>query len=62
MGIVDEIIAEPLGGAHRNLEEISKAVKHYVTLKLNELIQIDPRELLKKRIEKYRIIGVFESE
>lgn len=60
-GIIDEIIKEPPGGAHRNYEESSKSIKLAIKKHLNELIGIPVDELLEKRYQKFRDIGKFEN-
>ncbi|MCP4631484.1 MAG: acetyl-CoA carboxylase carboxyltransferase subunit alpha [candidate division Zixibacteria bacterium] len=62
LGIVDELISEPLGGAHRNLKETAEAIKEHILKTLDELVKYAPAELVKKRIGKYRRIGIFITE
>ena len=59
--IIDEVIAEPLGGAHRNYEETAKNVKEIILRYLDELQQIDTEELIKQRYQKYRKFGAFKE-
>ena len=54
LGIIDEIIKEPLGGAHRDYEAISKNVKDFIVRSFSELLPLPKRKLLKKRWEKWR--------
>ncbi len=61
LGVVDEIIPEPLGGAHRNPEAVFNAVRGYILKALNELKAIGVSELMKRRIEKYRKIGIYRE-
>ncbi|MCM8779474.1 MAG: acetyl-CoA carboxylase carboxyltransferase subunit alpha, partial [Candidatus Omnitrophica bacterium] len=61
LGIIDEILAEPLGGAHRNPEETAETIKKALKRYLKELSEIPLEELLNKRYEKYRRIGVWEE-
>ena len=61
-GIVDEVIAEPLGGAHRDHPEIATTLKQFLLRQLRELIGVPKAELLDRRYEKYRKIGVFLDE
>ncbi|MCM8758003.1 MAG: acetyl-CoA carboxylase carboxyltransferase subunit alpha [Candidatus Omnitrophica bacterium] len=56
--IADEVIKEPLGGAHINPEEMSKTLKEAILRNLKELLEIPIDNLLKKRYEKFRSIGV----
>ena len=61
-GIIDEIIAEPLGGAHTNLQEIAENIKITMRKHLNELKTIPIEELIEKRYQKYRKIGEYREE
>lgn len=58
-GIVDEVIAEPLGGAHRDHRETALNLKSYLLRALRELTEIPRDLLLEQRYQKYRKIGVF---
>lgn len=57
LGIIDDIIPEPLGGAHRDYQETAKKVKSFIINAWNELKEIDKEEMLQKRYEKFRKIG-----
>ena len=61
MKIIDEIIAEPLGGAHHNQEETIENVGKCLKNSLKRLNQIPVEQLLELRYEKYRKMGVFEE-
>lgn len=54
LGVIDEIIKEPLGGAHRNYEETAKNVKKFILKSFDELLSLSKKKLLKKRWEKWR--------
>lgn len=58
-GVVDEIIKEPLGGAHQDIEEISKTLKESIVNSLQELKKFSSDELTDFRYKKYRKIGKF---
>jgi acetyl-CoA carboxylase carboxyl transferase subunit alpha len=60
-GIIDEIIKEPLGGAHTAPEEMAKIVKRHIKKTILELKELDPDTLIEQRINKYANIGVFEQ-
>ena len=60
-GIVDEIIAEPLGGAHRNLPEMAATLKQGISRNLSLLSKLSPDELQCARYEKFRRIGEWED-
>ena len=61
-GIVDEVIPEPLGGAHRDHREAASNLKAYLLRSLRELSTIPREQLLEQRYQKYRKIGVFLDE
>jgi acetyl-CoA carboxylase carboxyl transferase subunit alpha len=58
-GIVDEIIAEPLGGAHRNPDEVAARLKTSLIKFLKKAAALSSQELLDARYKKYRDIGEF---
>jgi len=59
MGIIDEVIKEPLGGAHRDYEATAGNIKETISEGLEELGRLSEEELLKSRYEKFRGMGVF---
>lgn len=58
LGVVDEIIEEPLGGAHRNHKEAAENVKSAILRHLAELDKLPSEELTQMRIDKFARIGV----
>ena len=60
-GLIDGIIPESRGGAHRDAEETAVNIKEAIIKNLDELIDIPSEELVKIRYEKYRRIGKFEK-
>ena len=60
-GIVDDIIAEPLGGAHRDHREMANILKKYLLRYLRQLISIPIDDLLEQRYQKFRVMGVYED-
>ena len=62
LGVIDEIIPEPLGGAHRNVDETAKNLKSAILRHLHELESISGEELARDRYEKFRNMGSFLSE
>ncbi|MDP2927283.1 MAG: acetyl-CoA carboxylase carboxyltransferase subunit alpha [Candidatus Omnitrophota bacterium] len=58
MGLIDEVIPEPLGGAHRDVQKIALSVKETILRNLKELESLDKEELLKLRYKKFRSMGV----
>jgi acetyl-CoA carboxylase carboxyl transferase subunit alpha len=61
-GIVDEVLPEPLGGAHNEPEAAVEAVVHAVEAALARLSKLEPQEIVKGRHERYRRIGTHVSE
>ncbi|RXJ44270.1 acetyl-CoA carboxylase carboxyltransferase subunit alpha [Gelidibacter gilvus] len=61
MKLVDDIIKEPLGGAHTNREEAFLAVKKAIEKSYGELKNLSPKELVQKRMDKYADMGVYKS-
>ena len=59
LGVVDAIIPEPLGGAHRDPRLMAGNLKKYLRTSLRELAKKPIDELIEKRYEKFRKIGVF---
>jgi acetyl-CoA carboxylase carboxyl transferase subunit alpha len=58
LGIADEVIPEPLGGAHRDPMLSCDTVKKAIETHLTQLLELSTDDLLKRRYEKYRRIGV----
>jgi acetyl-CoA carboxylase carboxyl transferase subunit alpha len=59
LNVIDEITPEVKGGAHRNVEEQSKAIQSALSKSLEELTQLTKEELVDHRYEKYRNIGQY---
>jgi acetyl-CoA carboxylase carboxyl transferase subunit alpha len=59
--VIDDIIPEPLGGAHRNHREMANTLKAYLQRYLRELKVNTGEELLENRYQKFRAMGVFED-
>jgi acetyl-CoA carboxylase carboxyl transferase subunit alpha len=58
LGVIDHVIAEPLGGAHRSPREMGNTLKTYLVRQLRELSTRDSKQLLAERYEKFRRMGV----
>ncbi len=58
--VIDGIIPEPLGGAHRNPERIADNLKEVLVKELKELSGIKKEDLLKLRYKKFRNMGIVE--
>lgn len=59
LGLVDEIVAEPLGGAHRDHEMTAESLKQTIIRLLDELSRENPDELVRKRYQRYMAYGNF---
>jgi len=60
--VIDEVIPEPVGGAHRDPEEAARRVKDAVLRPVRGLIGLPAQELLDRRLEKYLKMGVYLEE
>ncbi|MFA5356355.1 MAG: acetyl-CoA carboxylase carboxyltransferase subunit alpha [Candidatus Omnitrophota bacterium] len=56
-GIIEEVIREPLGGAHRDPQAMAEAVKEAIKRNFKELSALKKEELLRLRYQKFRKIG-----
>ena len=61
LNLIDQIIKEPLGGAHSDKEKTYRIVSNAIEKAFKELNNLSPKELVKKRMEKYSEMGVFKS-
>lgn len=61
LGVVDEVVPEPLGGAHNDPAQAGSALKYVVQKHLNDLRALDPDQLLEARYDRYRHLGVYEE-
>ena len=60
LGIVDEIISEPIGGAHRNINEIILKVGKSIERSLKKFNKITPDQILEERRKKFLDVGKFK--
>ena len=61
LGVVDEIIPEPPGGAHTDPETTSRRVGDAVERALHDLQRLSAKELIARRYEKFRALGAFDE-
>jgi acetyl-CoA carboxylase carboxyl transferase subunit alpha len=61
-GIIDDIIPEPVGGAHRDHREMATTLKSYLLRYLRELRQLSVPDLLEGRYQKFRRMGRYTTE
>ncbi len=61
MKLVDQIIKEPLGGAHTDRDKAFLAVKDAIVKSFEELKNLSPKDLVNQRMEKYSTMGVYKD-
>ena len=59
LGVIDEIISEPIGGAHRNAGELIPKVGKAIERSLKKYQRRSPNEILKERRNKFLSVGQF---
>ncbi len=59
--VIDGVIPEPMGGAHRNYDEAAKAVKKQIVQSLKRLKKLKPEKLIEQRIDKYADMGAWQT-
>jgi acetyl-CoA carboxylase carboxyl transferase subunit alpha len=59
--VIDEVVPEPAGGAHRDPAKAAENLGKVLRKHLSELIELSPEELVKDRYEKFRALGVFSG-
>jgi acetyl-CoA carboxylase carboxyl transferase subunit alpha len=59
--LIDTIIKEPLGSAHKDIEQVATTLGDIIEAELNRLKQIDMSSLVKKRYERFMGYGVFQE-
>ena len=60
-GLVDEVLEEPLGGAHRNPKEAAEVVRNALLKSLDELDQLSTEQLLEERQRRLSSFGQFKE-
>lgn len=60
LGVIDEVIDEPLGGAHRNIEITARNLKEAILRNLKQVSKLSTSKLLEARYQKFRNMGKFE--
>ncbi len=60
-GIIDRIVPEPLGGAHRNPQEASDILKNVLVDELKKFRKVKIDKLIERRIEKFGAMGEYEE-
>jgi acetyl-CoA carboxylase carboxyl transferase subunit alpha len=62
LGVVDEVIPEPFGGAHTNPEQAAASLKSALQKHLSDLRGLSANKLLDARYERYRHLGVYQED
>ncbi|GIW02020.1 acetyl-CoA carboxylase carboxyltransferase subunit alpha [Roseiflexus sp.] len=62
LGIIDEIVPEPPGGAHTDMAAMVATMGDYLRRHLTELLALDVATLLERRYARYRAIGRYEED
>lgn len=60
LGVIDEVIKEGLGGAHRDIDFTVKNIKKFISKELERLIPMDIKTLINTRYMKFRKIGIWK--
>jgi acetyl-CoA carboxylase carboxyl transferase subunit alpha len=61
LGVIEEIVPEPLGGAHRNFPQMCQTLGATIERHFDELAQLPPDELLEMRYARFRKLGQLED-
>jgi acetyl-CoA carboxylase carboxyl transferase subunit alpha len=61
MKVIDEVIEEPVGGAHRDPRRAAELLKEAMTRNLAEIRNTQPSELVRLRYDKFRTLGMFDQ-
>jgi acetyl-CoA carboxylase carboxyl transferase subunit alpha len=61
LGLIDEVVPEPLGGCHRDREKTAENLKSVLKKNLEELALVPKERLLSERHQKLMSYGVFEE-
>ncbi len=61
LGVIDEIVREPLGGAHRDPDAAAASLKTAVLKNLDDLSRVKPDDLMRLRLEKYGRMGFYKQ-
>lgn len=61
LGVIDKIVKEPIGGAHRDYDEAARILKEQILAELDELAALPAEQLVENRIEKYAKMGFYKE-
>ena len=60
-GLIDDIVKEPLGGAHNDSVKMAKSLRSHIKKEVATLMEMDPQERIHQRIEKYSKMGFYST-
>jgi acetyl-CoA carboxylase carboxyl transferase subunit alpha len=61
LGVIDKIVSEPVGGAHRDLKQMAASLKRALNDALRQVVDLKPKELLQRRYERLQSYGRFND-
>jgi len=61
MKVIDEVVEEPIGGAHRDPRRAGELLKESLARNLAEIKNVPPEELIRQRYEKFRKLGMYDE-
>jgi acetyl-CoA carboxylase carboxyl transferase subunit alpha len=61
MQVIDEVVEEPIGGAHRDPRMVAELLKEAITRNLAEIANVEKADLVHMRYEKFRKLGIFDQ-
>jgi len=60
-GLIDDIVKEPLGGAHNDSVKMAKSLRSHIKKEVATLMEMDPQERIRQRIDKYSKMGFYST-
>jgi acetyl-CoA carboxylase carboxyl transferase subunit alpha len=61
MKVIDEMVEEPIGGAHRDPRRVAELLKEAISRNFSEIRNIPPSDLIRIRYDKFRKLGMFDQ-
>jgi acetyl-CoA carboxylase carboxyl transferase subunit alpha len=61
LGVIDKIVSEPVGGAHRDIKQMAVTLKRALNDALRQVVDLKPKELLQRRYERLQSYGRFND-
>lgn len=61
LGVIDAVIEEPMGGAHRNHQQVKDSVGIWLKQQVKELIDVETEQLVESRYDKFRAMGKLQG-